>query len=79
MLSIVDAAADGDRLGELRALRLILARSVNSDETPARDLASLSRRLMEVGREVEELEAISSQEGGDGGVVPDQEFDPSAL
>ena len=79
MQSIVDAAAEGDRLAEMRAMRLILARAVNSELTPARDLASLTRRLMEVGREIEELEAVASQEGGDGQAVPDEEFDPSAL
>ena len=79
MSDIVDAAEQGDRLGELRAMRLILARKVNDETTPARDLAALTRRLMEVGREVEELEAVASQEGGDGNVVPDQEFDPASL
>lgn len=78
MQSIVDAAAEGDRLAEMRAMRLILARAVNSEETPARDLASLTRRLMEVGREIE-LEALAGQEGGNGQAVPDEEFDPSAL
>ena len=78
--TITEAARDGDRLAELRALRLILAGAVQNPKTPARDLASLSRRLIEVGREVEELEALARQEGEDGEQpAADEALDPAAV
>jgi hypothetical protein len=78
--TISEAARDGNRLAELRAMRLILARAVENPMTPARDLASLTRRLIEVGREVEELEAIARQEGdGDERPAPDAALDPAAV
>lgn len=79
-LSITEAARAGDRLAELEAMRLILAGAVQSSNTPPRDLASLTRRLIEVGREVEELKALARQEGdGDDQPVPDEAFDASAI
>lgn len=79
-LTITEAARNGDRLAELQAMRLILAGAVQNPKTPARDLASLSRRLIEVGREVEELEALARQEGGDGEQpAADEALDPAAV
>ena len=78
--TITEAARAGDRLAELRALRLILANACGNPGTPARDLASLSRRLIEVGQQVEELEALERQGGEDGEQpAPDEAFDPAAV
>ena len=51
------AAAKGDRLAELRAMRKVLARVIDDKSTPARDLAALTRRLIEVSRDIESEEA----------------------
>ena len=78
--TITEAAAKGDRLAELRAMRLILAGAVQNPNTPARDLASLTRRLIEVGKEIEELGALARQGGGDGEQpAPDEALDPAAV
>lgn len=59
--SILDAAESGSRLEELRAMRRRIARAMDDPNTPARDLAALSRRQLEIGREVEAI-VISEDE-----------------
>jgi hypothetical protein len=53
--SILQAADEGDRLEELRAMRRRIAKALDDPNTPARDLAALSRRQLEIGREVEAI------------------------
>jgi len=64
--SILEAAEQGSRLEELRAMRRRIARAMDDPNTPARDLAALSRRQLEIGREVE---AIVVSEDEDHSVV----------
>lgn len=78
--SLVEAAKDGDDLAELRAMRLVIARAVADPDTPPRDLASLSRRQIEIGREIRALEALAMQEaGGDDGPAEDADLDAASL
>jgi hypothetical protein len=53
--SILEAAELGSRLEELRAMRRRIAKAMDDPNTPARDLAALSRRQLEIGREVEAI------------------------
>ena len=53
--SILEAAEAESRLEELRAMRRRIARAMDDPNTPARDLAALSRRQLEIGREVEAI------------------------
>ena len=53
--SILEAAELGSRLEELRAMRRRIARALDDVNTPARDLAALSRRQLEIGREIEAI------------------------
>jgi hypothetical protein len=72
--SIFDAAESGVRLEELRAMRRRIARAMDDPNTPARDLAALSRRQLEIGKEIEAI-VISE---GDHSVVAhtdDESFD----
>ncbi|MGS2805953.1 hypothetical protein [Nocardia sp. MW-W600-9] len=55
--SILEAAESGDRLEELRAMRRRLAHAMDNPNTAARDLAALSRRQIEIGKEIQDLEA----------------------
>jgi len=64
--SILEAAESGSRLEELRAMRRRIARTLDDPNTPARDLAALSRRQLEIGREIE---AIVVSEDEDHSVV----------
>lgn len=70
--TILEAAQDGSRLEELKAMRLRLAKALDDPNTPARDLSSLSRRQLEIGKEIE---AILIADDEDHSVVVDTEDD----
>lgn len=79
MRSILDAAERGTRLDELKAMRRRLAVALDDPNTPARDLAALSRRQLEIGRDIE---AIVIAEDEDRSVVArtdDEAWDESAI
>jgi hypothetical protein len=76
--TVTSAASDGDRLDLLLAVRSRVAKAVEDLETPARDLAALTRRLLEIAREIEMLEAAEMESGKDG-AVEDEAFDASAI
>ena len=59
-MSVLNAAHEGRR-ELLEALRDSISRAID-DGVPARDLASLSRRLLEIDRE---LEGVIADEDGD--------------
>ena len=60
--SIAEAAESGSRLAELVAMRRRIARAMDDPNTPARDLAALSRRQLEIGREVEAIEVAEDED-----------------
>jgi hypothetical protein len=64
--TILEAAEAGSRIEELRAMRRRIARAMDDPNTPARDLAALSRRQLEIGKEIE---AIVVSEDEDHSVV----------
>jgi len=78
--TITEAADAGTQRELLSAMRTRIAKAVEDASTPARDLAALSRRLLEIAREIE---AIDSRAGGDdlgdAANTPDDQFDPAAL
>jgi hypothetical protein len=45
----------------------------------ARDLAALTKRLMDTAREIAALDAREAQEAGEGAEVTDAEFDAEAI
>jgi hypothetical protein len=59
--TILEAAEAGSRIEELRAMRRRIARALDDPNTPARDLAALSRRQLEIGKEIEAI-VISEDE-----------------
>lgn len=79
-MSITDAAESGEQLELLVALRRRVAITVEDPNCPPRDLAALSRRLQELGKEIEAIKAKMRQEAEeDGGVTPDEEWDAEAI
>jgi hypothetical protein len=64
--TILEAAEAGSRIEELRAMRRRIAKALDDPNTPARDLAALSRRQLEIGKEIE---AIVVSEDEDHSVV----------
>ncbi len=78
--TIIEAAADGTHLELLTALRERLAVAVQNPTCPPRDLAALTRRLQEIAREIEAINA-----GGDedditaAAETPDATWDGEAI
>ena len=54
-----------DRLGELKALRAVIAARIDDPQSLARDIAALSRQLREISKEIEELGALESERRAD--------------
>lgn len=59
-MSLHDVATEGDRLSTLRALRDRLATQIDGTDS-ARDVSSLSQRLMDVLIQISDLEGESAQ------------------
>lgn len=79
-LSVQQAAESGDRLAELRAMRRVISRHIDSPETLARDLAALTRRQMEISREIESLRNEAEGDAiGKAADSPDETFDPASI
>lgn len=76
--SVTEAAKVGSARELFVAMRDRIAVAVENPNTPARDLAALTKRLAET---VREIEAIDSRERESGGrvAVGDGEFDASAV
>lgn len=63
----------------LVAMRTRIAGAIDNPGTTARDLAALTKRLMEVVRDIEAIDARTEQEGGASGETTDAAFDASAI
>ena len=80
MALVAEAAKSGHRRDMLEAMRDRIAIAVDSDTTPARDLAALTRRLMDIAKELEALDAQESEDDiGRALDIEDEEFDPAAV
>jgi transposase len=77
--SVTQAADRGTERELLVAMRSRLARSVEDPNTPARDLAALSRRLREVDKDIRAIDAAAEEEAAENAVTPDEDFDSSAI
>ncbi|MCU1617183.1 MAG: hypothetical protein JWO98_4723 [Frankiales bacterium] len=73
------AAADGNRRELLVSMRARVATAVEDPNTPARDLAALTRRLMEIAKDIEAIDAAAEQEGRGDEATPDEQWDGSAI
>ena len=71
-LTITQAAAEGTIREQLAALRERVAKTVEDPNCPPRDLAALSRRLMEITKEIAAID-VQEAEGRDGNeATPDE-------
>lgn len=77
--TITEAAKGGTTRELLAATRDRIAIAVENPNTPARDLAALTKRLMETVREIESLDAREAEDGGSSVEVQDGAFDASAI
>lgn len=77
--SVADAAASGDRLKLLVAMRDRVAAAVSDPNCPPRDLASLTRRLQEIAKEIDQLEVLAVSERSVVAESGDERFDASSV
>lgn len=77
--SVADAAKNGTTRELLEATRDRIATAVEDASTPARDLAALTKRLMETVHEIEAIDARELQEAENGVEVPNGKFDPETI
>jgi ribosome-binding protein aMBF1 (putative translation factor) len=76
--SVTEAADKGTTRELLVAMRARIAKAVEDANTPARDLAALTKRLVEVVRDIEAIDAREAEEP-DAVDVGDEAFDAAAL
>lgn len=77
-LTVTEAASTGTTRELLVAMRARIATAVEDPNTPARDLAALTKRLVEVVRDIEAIDARADEPTG-GATVVDGAFDASAV
>lgn len=79
-MSVAQAAASGNHRSLLVAMRERIAKTVSDPECPPRDLASLTRRLQDISKEIEALDLRAREEGSDAAdVAEDEEWSAEAL
>jgi len=72
-LTVKEAAETGVRRDLLVAMRSRISTDIDSQDTPARDLAALSRRLLEIVKEIEQIDAEDSDDDiGTAAATPDE-------
>lgn len=77
--SVTEAAKAGTTRELLAATRDRIAVAVEDPNTAARDLASLTKRLMETVRDIEAIDARESQEETSSVQAADSAFDSKAI
>jgi len=80
--SVTEAASEGSRLDLLVAMRARVASAVEDPNTPPRDLAALTRRLLEIANEIAAIEAqneLAEDSIALAALVPDEPFDSTAI
>lgn len=76
--TVTEAAKTGTARELLSATRDRIAVAVEDPNTPARDLAALTKRLMETVRDIEAYDAREQEAGGDV-EVDDGDFDAKGI
>lgn len=77
--TVTKAAMSGTRRELLVATRDRIAKTVDDPKTPPRDLAALTRRLMDISNEIEMIDHAAKQEEREREATPDEEWDDSAI
>lgn len=77
--SVSDAAEFGTRVDELVQMRRVIARAIDDESTSARDLAALTRRQIEISKEIEGLRKEWAEEARESEVSDDERFSAEAI
>lgn len=79
-LSVAQAAATGDHRKLLVSMRERIAKTVSNPDCPPRDLASLTRRLQDIAKEIEAIDLRAKEDGADADdVAEDEELDAASF
>jgi transposase len=77
--TVTQAADTGTTRELLVAMRARIAKAVEDPNTPARDLAALTKRLVEVVRDIEAIDARAHEEAKESAATADEAWDSEAL
>jgi len=77
--SVAQAAESGDRRELLVAMRDRIAKTISDPDCPPRDLASLTRRLQDIAREIDLLELSGVGVGSVVAPTGDEPFDSASV
>ncbi|MBL5974809.1 MAG: hypothetical protein D3X82_13870 [Candidatus Leucobacter sulfamidivorax] len=77
--TIVQAIEQDDVIAELRNTRLVIAKKLDDPNCSGRDMAALSKRLREIGREIEAELMKQHEEATDASDAADEAFDAQAI
>ncbi|WP_205754731.1 hypothetical protein [Pseudarthrobacter sp. NamE5] len=77
--TVLEAAETGDRIAELIAMRRVIARALDNENTSPRDLAALSRRQIEISKEIDALKRQKVEEAAQGDISGDEEWSEEAI
>lgn len=73
--TVKEAADSGNRRDLLVTLRSRIAKDIDDPNTPARDLAALSRRLLEIAKDIEAIDAEEQDDDiGHAASTPDEKW-----
>lgn len=71
--TVAQAAASNDHRALLVAMRDRIASTISKPDCPPRDLASLTRRLQDIAKEIEVLDLRAKEDGADADDVAEDE------
>jgi phage terminase small subunit len=77
--TVTQAASGGSTRELLVSMRDRVAKDVENENTPARDLAALTKRLMEIVRDIEAIDARAHEEAKESAATADEAWDSEAL
>ena len=77
--NVTEAAKGGDHRELLVAMRDRIAAAVSNPDCPPRDLASLTKRLQDIARDIAAIDAQKADEVSIEGEGVDDSFDASAI
>lgn len=73
--TVTTAATEGSQRDLLVAIRDRVAKAVQDEKTPPRDLAALTKRLTDIAREIAVLDARAREEADSGEATPDDAWE----
>lgn len=77
--TVLAAAEAGSRLDEMIQMRRVIARAIDNENTSPRDLAALTRRQIEISKEIEAVQRQQEEEAEEGAISADEAWSEEAI